>query len=177
MRPCIYISGPMTGYPDLNFPAFNRAANALRAVGFPVINPADFGVTPNETWAECLKRDIHVLVSCQQVVTLDGWQQSKGARLECHVANELGIPVTSFFEFALGVAKCSTDSSDDFLDGSATGPEPSPPTTPSPITSACTTDESNGKQSNAPDPDWYIDWINFQLGSHEVTGKRVFQNN
>ena len=30
----IYIAGPMTGYPELNFPAFHAAANSLRAQGY-----------------------------------------------------------------------------------------------------------------------------------------------
>jgi hypothetical protein len=37
----IYISGPMTGYPDLNFPAFHLAASVLRSEGFTVISPAE----------------------------------------------------------------------------------------------------------------------------------------
>lgn len=40
----IYISGPMTGLPEKNFPAFNAEANRLRALGFDVVNPVD--VTP-----------------------------------------------------------------------------------------------------------------------------------
>lgn len=37
----IYISGPMTGLPDGNIPAFNAAAERLRTEGHFVINPAD----------------------------------------------------------------------------------------------------------------------------------------
>lgn len=47
----IYISGPMTGHPDLNRPAFDAAAKRLRENGHFAINPHDlapiFG-TPNE---------------------------------------------------------------------------------------------------------------------------------
>ncbi|MBT9158943.1 MAG: hypothetical protein DDT26_00192 [Dehalococcoidia bacterium] len=37
----IYISGPMTGLHDLNFPAFRDAAAKLRAIGYEVVNPAE----------------------------------------------------------------------------------------------------------------------------------------
>ena len=37
----IYISGPMTGKHDFNYPAFNAAAKRLRSEGHFVINPAE----------------------------------------------------------------------------------------------------------------------------------------
>jgi hypothetical protein len=36
------------------------------------------------------------------VVTLPGWQNSKGARLETHVAAELGIPVVELDDYLWG---------------------------------------------------------------------------
>lgn len=97
-KPCVYISGPMSGVEDYNFPAFNSAAAQLRAAGYPVINPADFGVKEGQTWRECLARDIAALVHCDAVATIDGWKKSKGARLEVHIAVELGIEVTDVSE-------------------------------------------------------------------------------
>ena len=37
----IYVAGPMTGHPELNFPAFHAAATELRALGHHVENPAE----------------------------------------------------------------------------------------------------------------------------------------
>ena len=37
----IYVAGPMTGLPELNYPAFNAAADRLRARGWHVENPAE----------------------------------------------------------------------------------------------------------------------------------------
>jgi hypothetical protein len=39
----IYISGPMSGLPNLNFPAFYAAQAKLEAEGYKVVNPAEIG--------------------------------------------------------------------------------------------------------------------------------------
>ncbi len=41
MPKTIYISGPMSGLPECNYPAFNAAAAHLRALGYSVENPAE----------------------------------------------------------------------------------------------------------------------------------------
>lgn len=37
----VYLSGPMTGYPNFNFPAFNERAAEWRREGWDVFNPAE----------------------------------------------------------------------------------------------------------------------------------------
>jgi hypothetical protein len=93
IREAIYISGPMSGKPDLNFPAFHEAAARLRASGHAVINPAEMDESdeaPKE-WHEYLRRDIAELVKCTHIAMLPGWQDSRGATLEKHIADALGI--------------------------------------------------------------------------------------
>lgn len=90
----IYISGPMTGLPELNFPAFNAEAVRLRALGFEVVNPADINPEPNTGWHECMRNDLKAL--------LDGWQQSAGAHLEMHVAHRVGMQIVIAKEVAHG---------------------------------------------------------------------------
>ena len=91
----IYISGPMTGLPDLNFPAFHAAAQKLRGQGLTVVNPAEKEGEgdPNKTWSDYLKADIRLLLDCDSIYMLPGWQKSKGAKLEFHIAVELGLSV------------------------------------------------------------------------------------
>lgn len=87
----IYLAGPMTGLPDLNFPAFHAEAKRLRALGHVVINPAEINPDPSSSWAECMRKDIPQLATCDTVALLDGWTASRGARLEHHIAFELGM--------------------------------------------------------------------------------------
>ena len=85
----IYISGPMTGQPDFNRPAFNAKAAELRALGHEVVNPAELPEIPGGTWADYLKRDLPLLLTCEAIYMLKGWAKSKDARLERHNAREL----------------------------------------------------------------------------------------
>lgn len=89
----VYISGPMTGLPEHNFPAFHNAAKRLRALGVEVVNPAEINPEPGMPWAWYMRRDIKALMDCDAVATLPGWENSKGATLEVQIATALGMPV------------------------------------------------------------------------------------
>ncbi|MBP8821724.1 MAG: DUF4406 domain-containing protein [Brachymonas sp.] len=89
----VYLAGPMTGYADFNFPAFNAAANGLRAEGLRVVNPADHGLVEGATWADYLRHDIAKIAGCESIALLPGWSKSKGAQLEVHIARALEMPI------------------------------------------------------------------------------------
>jgi hypothetical protein len=89
----IYIAGPMTGLPELNFPAFHAAAKALRAQGHHVENPAEINADPKAQWLDCMRADIARLVTCDAVLMLPGWQNSRGALVEHGLAVGLGLQV------------------------------------------------------------------------------------
>jgi len=89
----IYVSGPMTGMPDLNFPAFHAAAAMLRAQGHDVRNPAEVGEVPGMTWEHYMRKDLRMLCDCTAIYLLPGWEKSKGAHLELHIAHRLGMEV------------------------------------------------------------------------------------
>jgi DNA-binding transcriptional regulator YdaS (Cro superfamily) len=90
----IYLSGPMTGKVDLNRPAFNAEAARLRNLGYRVINPAEFELAPDTTWAGYMRHDIvAMLTHCDTLVVLPGWNRSKGAQLEVYLARQLELRV------------------------------------------------------------------------------------
>jgi len=95
----IYISGPMSGIPDNNFPAFSAATALLRGLGFEVVSPHEI-LAEDDTWEGLLKEDIRQMLDCDTVCKLDGWRNSGGASLEPHIAHQLNFTIVhvSFFE-------------------------------------------------------------------------------
>lgn len=87
----LYLSGPMSGIPDNNFPAFHEWAQRLRAAGHDVVNPAE--LPEADTWEMCLRKDMRELPTCDGIALMPGWERSKGAHLELHVAHRLGMEV------------------------------------------------------------------------------------
>lgn len=96
----VYLTGPMSGYPLHNFPAFDAAAAALRAAGHEVTNPAEIdrahGFDPNDTLADgeyglFLRRSLKAMLDCEAIAMLPGWKNSRGASLEFDVALAIGM--------------------------------------------------------------------------------------
>lgn len=113
----VYLAGPMTGIPQFNFPAFDAAAADLRRRGYDVVSPAELdepetralalkspdgsmgsGSHNGETWGDFLARDVKLIADegIEAIVCLDGWQNSKGARLETFVARLAGLPILEY---------------------------------------------------------------------------------
>ncbi len=90
----VYIAGPCTGHPDLNYPAFHRAAADLRALGYHVENPAENPEPPCGSWEAYMRMAIAQLVTCDEIHMLRGWKDSKGANIEIGLARQLGLVVT-----------------------------------------------------------------------------------
>ena len=87
----IYLSGPMTGIPENNFPAFHYWAAKLRIDGYEVVSPAE--IQEASTWELCLRSDLREMCTCDAIALMPGWEGSKGANLELHVAHRLGMRV------------------------------------------------------------------------------------
>jgi hypothetical protein len=89
----IYLAGPMTGIEELNFPLFNAETARLRALGWEVTNPVEVNPDPTAQWIDCMLDDIPVLMACDMIALLPGWENSKGARLEHCIALNHGMSV------------------------------------------------------------------------------------
>lgn len=90
----LYIAGPMTGYPEFNYPAFFKAGKELAAVAIDSINPARTeGRDGCKTWLGFMRASLLDLAACDGIALLPGWQDSRGAALEAHIARSLDLPV------------------------------------------------------------------------------------
>lgn len=93
----VYISGPMRGYPELNFPLFRSVTERFRAAGHTVVSPVEIGerdnltLGPNRGGASYLKADLVEVLDCDAMVLLPGWEKSVGARCEAAVGVSLGF--------------------------------------------------------------------------------------
>lgn len=111
-RKRFYIAGPMRGYANFNFPAFDAARDLGRALGYEIISPADMDrqsnfnektATPEsaagpEMCREFAYRDSTALVSLRAengdgIAMLRGWESSTGAVAEFFLARWLKLRI------------------------------------------------------------------------------------
>lgn len=90
----VYISGAIAGH-DLveRKAAFKAAERELSEMGFDPVNPFDNGLPDEAHWREHMRADIALLLGCDLIYMLRGWELSKGAKLEHDVATSCGIKV------------------------------------------------------------------------------------
>ena len=91
-RPKVYISGPMTGMKNHNREAFVEAERYLKNIGFSVFNPSNNPTSDKFTWEMYMKWDLKNMLDCDLIFMLDGWENSRGAKLEKYLADEMKIP-------------------------------------------------------------------------------------
>ena len=102
-----YICGPMTGYPDHNFPAFDAARDLINARGDRAISPADLdrklGFRSHSR--EYAARDTEeILKECHGIYLLTGWEHSIGAAAEFFLARWIAVNEPDFaFENSRGI--------------------------------------------------------------------------
>lgn len=89
-----YLSGPMTGLPDYNRPAFDEVAKSLREEGYSVFSPSEVGARDqimSRSWY--MRKDIEALLQSDSVMMLPDWEQSEGAKLEFEIAKQLELRI------------------------------------------------------------------------------------
>lgn len=94
----VYLSGPMTGIDNYNYPLFNEVAESLTSQGVIVWNPAE-----NPLLEECslsyrrrryLRNDSDGLAWASEIVLLPGYEESEGVFWELAVAKWLDLDVS-----------------------------------------------------------------------------------
>lgn len=90
----VYISGPIAGYElDERKLAFLKVQHMLEELGYQAVNPFNNGIPDEAHWREHMRADIRMLVDCDSIYMMPGWELSKGCKLELDVASSCGIQV------------------------------------------------------------------------------------
>ncbi|MDN6286080.1 MAG: DUF4406 domain-containing protein [Corynebacterium casei] len=98
----IFISGPMSGLPDFNYPSFHEAGEYLQAKGERFFSPAHFksGVAKPpprpefaEPWEYYMRQSLKQLLLCDRILMLPGWENSRGATIEKELAIILNMQI------------------------------------------------------------------------------------
>lgn len=95
VRQTVYLSGPMTGLPDYNREAFNLRAEAFRAAGYAVKNPAEISAAygTDKSYGFYFKRALRMMLECDVVYVFGDVTQSTGVEMELQVARMSDMPV------------------------------------------------------------------------------------
>lgn len=99
----VYISGAITGLPVEQYTAkFNAAELLLTNAGYQPINPIKLDHSQNTEWHQYMRTDIAELLTADAIFLLPGWENSRGARLELHLAAELGLVILHSADITTG---------------------------------------------------------------------------
>lgn len=95
----IYLSGKITGREKEDYTRqFARAESFYKSGGFDVVNPVKISEVilkqnPDAKWEDFMKKDLEALKTCTHIALLEGWEQSKGAKIEKAEAEKSGIEI------------------------------------------------------------------------------------
>lgn len=97
----VYISGKMTGLPDLNRAKFNAARILIESVyskgkDLKVVNPHELDHSRHDgSYSGFMCEDLKWVIPAKEIAVLDDWQKSRGAIVEVLLADFLGKRIFS----------------------------------------------------------------------------------
>lgn len=93
-KPKLYISGAISGH-DINsvIKRFGECEQLYTSRGFEVRNPLNNNVPHEASYKEHMIADIKILLECDSILMMRGWENSKGANLEKHIAEVLNLKI------------------------------------------------------------------------------------
>lgn len=90
----VYISGPITGIDsELCRARFAAAKKELHQRGMEPVSPLENGLPDDAPYDEHMKRDLEMLADCSIIYMLNGWERSKGCRIEFNTAIAAKKPI------------------------------------------------------------------------------------
>lgn len=100
----IFIAGPMTGIEHFNFPLFDSVAESLRKEGYQVVNPVDVCrrfkkehvLADKKLFDKMISQQQELEKTCNVLLLLPGWEDSKGVRLELKTAIEKDMQIVQW---------------------------------------------------------------------------------
>lgn len=89
-----YISGKISGLEHNQAEQrFQEAEELLHSINLKPVNPMKNGLKHCSSWNDHIVRDIELLLSCKAILMLSNWRESKGARIEKKIADEMEMVV------------------------------------------------------------------------------------
>lgn len=98
-----YLSGPMSGYPEYNYPVFQATVDLLRAEGIKLLSPHENvwpegheTMTPEQLRTQMMVLCMEQMKVAEGIIMMPGWPQSKGTVTELKLALKKELPVYFF---------------------------------------------------------------------------------
>lgn len=126
IKKSIYISGPMTNIDKFNYPLFERVHRTLmnQADGYIIFSPHNVDAGDHVTnegaipkpYGYYFRKAVRMLMMCDTIVMLHGWEGSKGATCELNIARLCGMRVGYFTITGTKVLSTENDALSEFVD-------------------------------------------------------------